>query len=131
MRGEKKIPASGQTGRDSIETIFKLNDDPTLAGVSDAVKAAYAFAPEERAIQAQRALYRLAYRGHPFTVDDIRRAGVPEPDIQQRWGSIFAVARNLGFLEPAGFTEHYTPGGAAMPLRVWRGAPCIRKATAA
>lgn len=121
MSQEKVNPISRATDGDSLETLIKINDTASLAGLSDGVQAAYVFSPEAWLAGAESALSGLASTGEPFTVDDLRRAGVEDPDIPQRWGSLFAVGQNRGAIELVGLLLHRTSAGASIGIRQWRG----------
>ena len=65
-------------------------------------------------IQAVRA---LAAVGRPFTIDDVRDLGIPEPDEACRYGSLIAACRRRGLIELAGTAL----GRNGRPTMVWRG----------
>ena len=121
MTQEKENPASRPADGDSLETLLKLNDADSLAGLSDGVQASYMFSPDEWRTEAETAAQALAATGDTFTVDDLRRAGVADPDIPQRWGSLFAAMQNARVLRLAGLSIHRTTGGASIPIRQWQG----------
>jgi hypothetical protein len=121
VRPDKEIPISGRTDGDSLEALIKVNDTDSLTGLSDGVQAAYVFSPEIWIAKAETVLAALAATGEPFTVDDLRRAGIEDPDIPQRWGALFAVAQNRGTIVLVGLLLHRTTGGASTGIRQWRG----------
>ncbi|MGX5357680.1 hypothetical protein ACWCOM_04970 [Kocuria sp. KH4] len=100
------------------------------AGLPDGIAAAHTYSPEEWRATAWQALREFAQGGETFTVDALRRHGVPDPEVHQHMGAMFAVARNLGLLELVGFTSHAQPNRAVAPLRVWKGTPKALEASA-
>lgn len=126
MSQEKRIPASLATGGDSLEQLLRTTDADSLAGLSDGVQAAHVFSPDAWRVDAEAALHELAASGDVFTIDDLRRAGIPDPDKPQRWGALFAVMRNVGVIECAGAQEHRIKAGDAQLIRQWRGSASAR-----
>lgn len=115
-------------GRDGLDGIYRL--DTVTAGLPDGIAAAHTFSPDEWRTTAWRALREFAQGGETFTVDALRQHGVPDPEVHQHMGAMFAVARNLGLLELVGFTSHAQPNRAVTPLRVWRGTAKALEASA-
>lgn len=70
---------------------------------------------------ADRALRDLARSGRPFSVDDLRDAGVPDPRHSPAWGALFRSRALAGLIEPAGFTVSRTPSRRAAVVRLWIG----------
>lgn len=61
--------------------------------------------------------------GDPFTADDVRRLGVPEPDHANRWGAAFRRAQADGVIVATGNAKPSTTGSRRGGLlREWRGA---------
>ncbi|MEC3853463.1 hypothetical protein [Paenarthrobacter ureafaciens] len=89
--------------------------------MSDGVQAAHVFSPDAWRADAVAAVHTLAASGRVFTVDHLRRAGIPDPDKPQRWGALFAVMRNSGVIECAGMQEHRIKAGDSQLIRQWRG----------
>ena len=72
---------------------------------------------------ADTALAELIRRGLPFTAADMTDLGVPEPDVQQRWGSYLAAAKARGDIIPAGFVISRRPSRNSGYCRSWLGIP--------
>lgn len=126
MSRKKENPASRETDGDSLEKLLKINDANSLAGLSDGVQAAYVFAPDEWREEALAVAVALASTGYPFTVDDLRRRGIAEPDKPQRWGSLIAVLKNQGKVRLHSVTLHQIPKGPIQGIRVWVGTESVR-----
>lgn len=126
MTQKKENPASRETDGDSVEKLYKINDAASLTGLSDGVQAGYVFCPEEWRENARAIAIGLAQSGEPFTVDDLRRHGVPEPATYQRWGSVIAVLKNEGLIQLHGLTLHQIPKGDIQSIRVWVGTESVR-----
>lgn len=124
MTSKKEVPASPD--RDSLNNLLKLDADLILAGLPDGIQAAYTFAPEKWRAYCERVIYELAETGEPFTVDSLRRYGVPEPDKTVRWGSIFATMSKRGLIEVVGVHLHQAAGGGISAIREWRGVRRVR-----
>lgn len=106
---------------DAHAKLIKLDPSTALPGYSDGLQAAHAYTPEEWLDTATGAAVRLAETGHPFTVDHLRDAGVPEPDRPQRWGSLMAGLSQSRIIEFYGLTIHQTKNSGPAPIRIWRG----------
>lgn len=104
---------------DTTAQVYGLDD--TLAGRPDGLQAAWHFAPEEWRSHALQVLSDLAASGRPFTVDDLRAAGVQDPDKHQRWGALMAQARHRGLINLVGHGERTAPNGAGVVGRWWIG----------
>ncbi|ALE07246.1 hypothetical protein AL755_20115 [Arthrobacter sp. ERGS1:01] len=87
----------------------------------DGVQAAHAFCPEDWRVDAEAVVLELAQSGRVFTVDDVRRAGIPDPDIPQRWGALIAVMSNAGLITVVGAQEHRIKTGTKQLVRQWCG----------
>lgn len=70
---------------------------------------------------AERALTWWAETSQPFTVDDLRDLGVPEPDHPARWGALFSAARKQDLVRPVGYTVSRRPQRHGSVVRVWVG----------
>lgn len=64
-----------------------------------------------------------AQAGVPFTVEDVRDLGVPEPDHCARWGALFAAFRARGLITCIGYRTSTRPSRHGGILRVWVGTP--------
>lgn len=72
---------------------------------------------------AERGIRHLAAQGQPFTADDLRKLGVPEPDHPNRWGGLWHWARAAHLIEPTGGVRPSTTGSRRGGLvREWRAA---------
>lgn len=106
---------------DPIDKLYRL--DGVLQGRPDGLQASYEYSDDEWRTQAEQVAYKLAQAGAPFTVDDLRKHGVPDPDKPQRWGSLIAALATLKVIELEGLALHRSPGGAIEAVRVWVGGP--------
>lgn len=70
---------------------------------------------------AERALGWLAEAGYDFTAYDLTELGVPDPDVPNRWGSLFSAAHHRGLIEPVGFRVSPRQSRQGGVCRVWRG----------
>lgn len=104
-----------------LSELLKLSDTPSVTGLSDGLQAAYVFAPDAWKAAALAVLRDLASAGDDFSIDDLRRHGIGEPDKPQRWGSLFAVMKNYGLIQLVGLQQHRTPKGDGNLVRRWRG----------
>lgn len=77
--------------------LFQLPEVRRDCGLSDGVLASLEATPEEWMGQAVQELAECVRGGRPFSVDDLRARGVPDPDKPQRWGSVMAYAVNRGW----------------------------------
>ncbi|MGH3499772.1 MAG: hypothetical protein ACRDQA_02545 [Nocardioidaceae bacterium] len=65
---------------------------------------------------------QLRDSGWEFTSDEVRAAGVDEPDHPNRWGGVFLAARRAGWITPTGQVRpSVTPSRHGSLVRVWRG----------
>lgn len=64
-----------------------------------------------------------AQAGVPFTAEDVRDLGVPEPDHCARWGALFAAFRARGLITCIGYRTSTRPSRHGGILRVWVGTP--------
>lgn len=106
--------------RDPIGALFGLDQVPGLSG---GVLAGYEHAPQEWRDAAVAALLECVAEGEPFTVDDLRRRGVPEPDKPQRWGSLFAYGVNRKLIQLFDFAQQDRTSRDPAIVRVWLPGP--------
>ena len=121
MPRKMAVPVSGESDGDALSELLKIGSSSTLTGLSDSVQAAFEYADRDWKALAVETARSLASVGEPFTVDDLRRMGVPEPDKPQRWGSLFAALRAQGVVALYSLTLHRTQSGECRSLRVWIG----------
>lgn len=76
---------------------------------------------------ALRNVYALAATGLPFTNDDVRDRGVPDPHHHNQWGGVYATAAQAGVIECVGFRVARRRERAGGVLRVWRGTAAYRE----
>lgn len=106
---------------DTLGRLLRIDDATALPGHSDGLQAAHAFSPDEWRADATRVITELAQAGRPFTIDDVRRNGVQDPDKQQRWGSIIAALKATDVIRLHSVTLHRQPSGDQAGIRVWVG----------
>jgi len=94
-----------------------------VAAVETILRDTYANADEWWRSCAERGVTWWAEAGVPFTVEDVRDLGVPEPDHCARWGALFAAFRARGIIECIGYRTSTRPSRHGGILRVWRGVP--------
>lgn len=121
MPKKTAVLVSGESDEDALSKLLKIGSGSTLTGLSDSVHAAFEYADQDWKFLAVETARSLASTGEPFTVDDLRRLGVPEPDKPQRWGSLFAALRVQGVVGLYSLTLHRTQSGESRSLRVWIG----------
>ena len=71
---------------------------------------------------ADRAIDTLAATGRPFTADDIRDMGVPDPTSPRAWGARFLTASRQGRIVRVGYVPSRRASVHAHPIAQWRGA---------
>lgn len=71
---------------------------------------------------ADAAINRLAATGEPFTADDVRALGVPDPSSPKAWGARFLTAARQGRIVRVGYVPSRRPSVHAHPIAQWRGA---------
>jgi hypothetical protein len=71
---------------------------------------------------ADAAIDRLAATGKPFTADDIRDLGVPDPSSPKAWGARMLSAAKSGRIRRVGYQPSRRPSVHAHPVAVWVGA---------
>lgn len=101
------------------DPLFGPEDFPDLAGLSEGVRAGYAGAPAEWVETAEAALLECVADGEPFTVQDLRRRGVPDPDDPRRWGCVIAAARRRGWVQLYDHAEQDRANRDRAIVRVW------------
>ena len=87
------------------------------AGISLADTAA----AQEWRDAADKAIADLARRGQPFTADDVRDLGVPDPRSPKAWGGRFLAAAANGIIVRVGYTPSRRASVHAHPIALWRG----------
>lgn len=70
---------------------------------------------------ADRAIDHLASTGRPFTADDVRALGVPDPSSPRAWGARFLAASKQGRIERVGYAPSRRASVHAHPIAVWKG----------
>lgn len=106
---------------DDHAKLIKLAPSTALPGYSDGLQAAYAHTPEEWRAHALRIARYLAGTGKPFTVRDFKTYGLPDPEVQQQWGSIIAAMRQKQIAHQIGWTGAPIKSGDISAVRVWQG----------
>lgn len=71
---------------------------------------------------ADAAIDRLAASGKPFTTDDVRELGVPDPSSPKAWGARMLSAAKSGRIRRVGYQPSRRPSVHAHPVAVWVGA---------
>lgn len=82
----------------------------------------YDNAPDEFLHRAGAAIAELARRGTPFTTEDMRALGVPEPDHPNRWGAVMQAAHKAGDIRPVAATTAARKPRHGGLHRLWEGA---------
>lgn len=70
---------------------------------------------------ATAGLVHLAALGRPFTADDLRDLGIPEPSHPNYVGALFIGASKAGVIRPVGFAQARRPSRHASWMRQWVG----------
>lgn len=70
---------------------------------------------------ADAAIDQLAAAGQPFTADDVRALGVPDPSSPKAWGARMLSAAKGGRIRRIGYTPSRRPSVHAHPVAVWVG----------
>lgn len=70
---------------------------------------------------ADRAINTLAATGRPFTADDVRELGVPDPASPKAWGARFLMASRQGRIVRVGYQPSRRASVHAHPVAVWQG----------
>ncbi|GAB3621138.1 hypothetical protein GCM10027417_23990 [Glutamicibacter endophyticus] len=110
-----------QPAGDALGQLLKLDPATSLTGYSDGLQAAYAYTPDEWREHALRLATSLASTGQPFTVSDLRRLGLPEPEKPQQWGSLIAAIKHQRIAKQVGWAPSLTARGEERGVRVWQG----------
>lgn len=71
---------------------------------------------------ADQAIDHLASTGRPFTADDVRDLGVPDPTSPRAWGARFLTASRQGRIVRVGYVPSRRASVHAHPIAQWRGA---------
>lgn len=71
---------------------------------------------------ADQAIDHLAATGRPFTADDVRDLGVPDPISPRAWGARFLAASRQGRIVRVGYVPSRRASVHAHPIAQWRGA---------
>lgn len=71
---------------------------------------------------ADAAIDRLAATGQPFTADDVRDLGIPDPTSPKAWGARFLFAAKAGRITRVGYVPSRRPSVHAHPIAQWIGA---------
>jgi hypothetical protein len=71
---------------------------------------------------ALQAIKHLVAVGRPFTADDVRDLGVPDPPSPKAAGALFGGLSRSGLIEPVGYVKSRHPTAHAATVRVWLGA---------
>lgn len=69
----------------------------------------------------QTAIGYWASTGWPFTADEVRELGVPDPQNPNAVGAQFMAAARAGLIRPVGFVQSRRPSRHAAWLRQWVG----------
>jgi hypothetical protein len=70
---------------------------------------------------ADQAIDTLAATGRPFTADDVRDLGVPDPPSPKAWGARFLSASRQGRIVRVGYTPSRRASVHAHPIALWTG----------
>lgn len=70
---------------------------------------------------ADQAIDALAASGRPFTADDVRELGVPDPSSPKAWGARFLAAARAGRIVRVGYQPSRRASVHAHPVAVWQG----------
>lgn len=65
---------------------------------------------------------RLAATGQPFTADDVRDLGIPDPSSPKAWGARFLSAARAGRIRRVGYVPSRRASVHAHPIAQWVGA---------
>lgn len=65
---------------------------------------------------------RLAATGQPFTADDVRDLGIPDPTSPKAWGARFLAAAKQGRIRRIGYVPSRRASVHAHPIAQWTGA---------
>lgn len=80
---------------------------------------------------ADQAIDSLAVTGRPFTADDVRDLGVPDPPSPKAWGARFLGASRAGRITRVGYQPSRRASVHAHPIAVWVGAQATSQEDAA
>lgn len=110
------------TPTDDLERLQRIDAASILPGAPDGVQAAYAYTDETWRDDALAVATALAATGLPFTVETLRRHGVPDPTHPNEWGSLVAAIRHRGIARMLGWISTRDRHGERA-IRVWVGDP--------
>lgn len=79
------------------------------------------FAPEQWRERAVGIVEGLAASGRPFTADDLRAAGLPEPDTPNRVGALLSSMARRGVIRDVGYAKATRRSRHCGLVRVWEG----------
>lgn len=105
---------------DPIERLLRIDDQSHLPGVPRGIQAAFANMPETWREQGLKLARELADTGRMFTVEDLRRRGLPEPEHPNYWGSLAAGIQRRKIATCTGWTSHHDRKGTERPIRIWQ-----------
>lgn len=72
--------------------------------------------------QVDAAIEQLARGGQPFTADDVRALGIPDPPSPQAWGARFLAASKAKRIRQVGFQASQRASVHAHRIAIWQGA---------
>lgn len=105
---------------DQLDRLLKIDDQSHLPGAPRGLAAAWAYTPREWQDRGLQIARTLAATGHPFTVADIQKQGMPEPAAHHYWGGLMTAIYNLRIAECVGWASHHDSYGRERPVRVWQ-----------
>lgn len=86
------------------------------------IAVANANAKQDWVRAADQAIDQLAATGQPFTADDVRALGIPDPESPKAWGARFNTAARTGRIRRVGYVPSRRPSVHAHPIAQWVGA---------
>lgn len=114
---------SVRPGPDTLPVLHRPELDPTLAArLADLAQADQEDEKRHWRDAALRAVELLALTGRPFTVEDVRNLGVPEPSHPARWGGVFVTAHREAVIRCVGSAPASRRQRHASLNRIWTGA---------
>lgn len=81
----------------------------------------YARSSEEWRKHAERLVDEFAATDLPFSADDLRDAGLEEPEHPNQWGGMFQTFARQGVIRPDGFAISRKSTRRGSVLRMWIG----------
>jgi hypothetical protein len=70
---------------------------------------------------ADQGIATLAASGRPFTADDVRALGIPDPTSPKAWGARFLAASRSGLIRRVGYVPSRRASVHAHPIAQWQG----------